>query len=148
MVTMTAPTGTLSLNTSAWSNAACPMLASVTRTTRSGASLTASAACCISSNSAASCLCRPLVSTTIRSWRFESRNVSTRAVHGDLDGVRLRVGAVERDPGLGRVLLELVERAGAEHVGADQRGAEPLEARTAAACPGPACGRARRSRPP
>mmetsp|Transcript_6739 Transcript_6739/g.16779 ORF Transcript_6739/g.16779 Transcript_6739/m.16779 type:complete len:258 (-) Transcript_6739:700-1473(-) len=74
LVMITPPTSTLSLNALAWSNAAWPMEPSMTKMTRSG--LTAAATCLISSNSAASCLCLPDVSTMMRS-RFSSRKRST-----------------------------------------------------------------------
>mmetsp|Transcript_45248 Transcript_45248/g.106175 ORF Transcript_45248/g.106175 Transcript_45248/m.106175 type:complete len:260 (+) Transcript_45248:888-1667(+) len=48
------------------------------------------------------------------------------AVLRDLDGVALGVGPVERDAGLGSVLLQLVKRAGAESVSADQARLEVL----------------------
>lgn len=64
-VMMTALTSTASLKALAWSCAAWPMLPSITKMMRLG--LTAAATCLSSSNSAASCLCRPLVSTMIRS---------------------------------------------------------------------------------
>ena len=60
-------TSTVSLKALAWSKAACPILPSITKMTKSGCTLLET--CRISSNSASSCLCRPLVSTMIRSWQ-------------------------------------------------------------------------------
>mmetsp|Transcript_56553 Transcript_56553/g.129887 ORF Transcript_56553/g.129887 Transcript_56553/m.129887 type:complete len:216 (+) Transcript_56553:743-1390(+) len=60
-VTMTEPTVTLFLKALAWSCAAWPMDESITKTHSSG--VTALATCSISSKSAASCACRPDVST-------------------------------------------------------------------------------------
>mmetsp|Transcript_9588 Transcript_9588/g.33417 ORF Transcript_9588/g.33417 Transcript_9588/m.33417 type:complete len:362 (-) Transcript_9588:717-1802(-) len=78
-VTMTAPTSTLSLNAAAWSCTACPMLASITNTVRSGS--TASATCRISSNRSSCCLCLPLVSTIIRSLRsLRKRSTPSAAI--------------------------------------------------------------------
>mmetsp|Transcript_24776 Transcript_24776/g.62889 ORF Transcript_24776/g.62889 Transcript_24776/m.62889 type:complete len:261 (+) Transcript_24776:261-1043(+) len=61
LVIMHEPTATLALKALAWSCAACPMLESITKTTSSG--VTARLTCSISSKSALSCMCRPLVST-------------------------------------------------------------------------------------
>ena len=58
---MTEPTAIASRKARAWPSAAWPIVASMTKTTSLG--LTAAATRSISSNSAASCLCRPLVST-------------------------------------------------------------------------------------
>mmetsp|Transcript_11955 Transcript_11955/g.35796 ORF Transcript_11955/g.35796 Transcript_11955/m.35796 type:complete len:292 (+) Transcript_11955:454-1329(+) len=74
LVMMTCPTWTEDRNAAAWSWAAWPMEESMTKMTRSGA--TASATARISSNSASLCLCRPDVSTMIRSRR-SSLNLST-----------------------------------------------------------------------
>mmetsp|Transcript_18099 Transcript_18099/g.44911 ORF Transcript_18099/g.44911 Transcript_18099/m.44911 type:complete len:202 (+) Transcript_18099:1225-1830(+) len=66
LVMITDPTSTVALNARAWSCAACPMLESMTKIVMSGC--TDSATCLISSNSESSCLCRPDVSTMIRSF--------------------------------------------------------------------------------
>ena len=74
LVMMTLPTFTASRNALAWSLAACPMELSIQNTTSSGD--TTRATSCISSNSADSCLCRPLVSTMISSY-FSALNCFT-----------------------------------------------------------------------
>mmetsp|Transcript_16103 Transcript_16103/g.50035 ORF Transcript_16103/g.50035 Transcript_16103/m.50035 type:complete len:314 (-) Transcript_16103:589-1530(-) len=73
LVTITLPTSTLCLKAVAWSAALWPMCESITKTTSSGS--TASCTASISSKSAASCLCRPLVST-IMSVLPSSRNLA------------------------------------------------------------------------
>mmetsp|Transcript_48811 Transcript_48811/g.116190 ORF Transcript_48811/g.116190 Transcript_48811/m.116190 type:complete len:324 (-) Transcript_48811:539-1510(-) len=74
LVMITDPTLTAFLNASAWSWAACPIDESSTNTTSSG--WTAASICCISSNSDASCLCLPEVSTMMISWP-SCLNIST-----------------------------------------------------------------------
>mmetsp|Transcript_8962 Transcript_8962/g.33464 ORF Transcript_8962/g.33464 Transcript_8962/m.33464 type:complete len:220 (-) Transcript_8962:832-1491(-) len=70
-VTITLPTSTVALNARAWSRLACPILPSMTKMVMFG--FTRSLTCRISSNKSSCCLCRPDVSTIIKSF-FSSVN--------------------------------------------------------------------------